>query len=145
MYPNTSDTEQFNNKKTYTLQHFPLKKLDLHNPFLFGNNPTIDNKLSLWTALWNYFVIYDGGKNHVIPFFRGRLRHGRHFTFQSSNSDIAITLVSVSVTGSIATREHPYSACGNWLQVSLPRWRHSHFRSAGGVCTPCVPIFSPAC
>ena len=49
--------------------------------------------------------------------FRGRLRHGRHFTFQSSHADIAITLVSTSVTGSIATREHPYSACGNWLQL----------------------------
>lgn len=50
-------------------------------------------------------------------FCRGRLRHGRHFTFQASNSDIAITLVSASVAGSIATKEHPYSACGNWLQV----------------------------
>ena len=56
---------------------------------------------------------------YFVIFFRGRLRHGRHFTFRSSNSDIAITLVSGSVTGSIATREHPYSACGNWLQVGL--------------------------
>ncbi|EDO35289.1 predicted protein [Nematostella vectensis] len=50
---------------------------------------------------------------------RGRLRHGRHFTFSSSVSDTTITLVTSNVAGSIADREHPYSACGSWLQLLI--------------------------
>ncbi|KAH3855824.1 suppressor of fused homolog [Dreissena polymorpha] len=50
---------------------------------------------------------------------RGRLRHGRHFTFMSATNDSAITLVSSSVNGSIADEEHPFAAHGLWLQVLL--------------------------
>ena len=49
--------------------------------------------------------------------FRGRLRHGRHFTYKSVLNDVAITLVSSSVVGSIADEHHPYAAHGPWLQV----------------------------
>ena len=50
-------------------------------------------------------------------YFRGRLKHGRHFTFKSVLNDVAITLVSSSVVGSIAEETHPYAAHGPWLQV----------------------------
>lgn len=50
---------------------------------------------------------------------KGRLKHGRHFTFKSVLNDVAITLVSSSVTGSIADEQHPYAAHGPWLQVLL--------------------------
>ncbi|ESO96856.1 hypothetical protein LOTGIDRAFT_159604 [Lottia gigantea] len=50
---------------------------------------------------------------------RGRLRHGRHFTFKSVLNDVAITLVSSSVVGSFADEEHPFAAHGMWLQVLL--------------------------
>ncbi|XP_031573506.1 suppressor of fused homolog [Actinia tenebrosa] len=50
---------------------------------------------------------------------RGRLRHGRHFTFTSSTSDTAITFVTTNITGSIADREHQYAACGTWLQILI--------------------------
>ena len=48
---------------------------------------------------------------------RGRLRHGKHFTYKSVLNDVAITLVSTSVVGSIADEQHPYAAHGPWLQV----------------------------
>ncbi|XP_065564796.1 suppressor of fused homolog [Artemia franciscana] len=50
---------------------------------------------------------------------RGRLRHGRHFTFQSANTEIsnAVTFVTPSVIGSMVTREKPYAAAGGWLQI----------------------------
>ncbi|XP_041368591.1 suppressor of fused homolog [Gigantopelta aegis] len=48
---------------------------------------------------------------------RGRLKHGRHFTFKSVLNDVAITLVSSSVIGSIADEEHPFAAHGSWLQI----------------------------
>jgi len=51
--------------------------------------------------------------------FRGRLKHGRHFTFKGIMNDIAITLVSSSVVGSITDEEHPFAAHGTWLQVLI--------------------------
>ncbi|KAK7008676.1 suppressor of fused [Biomphalaria glabrata] len=50
---------------------------------------------------------------------RGRLKHGRHFTFKGIMNDIAITLVSSSVVGSITDDEHPFAAHGTWLQVLI--------------------------
>lgn len=50
---------------------------------------------------------------------RGRLKHGRHFTFKSVLNESAITLVSSSVVGAIVTEESPYAAHGPWLQILL--------------------------
>ncbi|CAI9717818.1 suppressor of fused homolog [Octopus vulgaris] len=50
---------------------------------------------------------------------KGRLKHGRHFTFKSVLNDVAVTLVSSSVTGSIADEQHPYATHGPWLQILL--------------------------
>lgn len=50
---------------------------------------------------------------------RGRLKHGRHFTFKSSLNDAAVTLVPPSVVGSIADSDHRYATHGLWLQVLL--------------------------
>jgi len=48
---------------------------------------------------------------------RGRLKHGRHFTFKSAQNDVAVTLVPCSVAGAIVTEHAPYAAHGPWLQV----------------------------
>ena len=53
----------------------------------------------------------------LLFFFRGRLNHGRHFTFHSSMSDMAITFLTPNVTGSITDNDHKFAACGTWLQV----------------------------
>uniref|UniRef100_H3DGH5 Suppressor of fused homolog n=1 Tax=Tetraodon nigroviridis TaxID=99883 RepID=H3DGH5_TETNG len=50
---------------------------------------------------------------------RGRLLHGRHFTYKSIHGDSAITFVSSGVEGAFATEEHPYAAHGPWLQILL--------------------------
>ena len=53
-----------------------------------------------------------------IPWcFRGRLKHGRHFTFKSFTGDSAVTLVSEGVEGSLVSADRPLSAHGPWLQV----------------------------
>eukprot|EP00112_Aurelia_sp_Birch-Aquarium-sp1_P009031 Seg2012.8 transcript_id=Seg2012.8/GoldUCD/mRNA.D3Y31 product="Suppressor of fused-like" protein_id=Seg2012.8/GoldUCD/D3Y31 len=52
--------------------------------------------------------------------FRGRLAHGRHFTFKSIITDSAITLVSSDVTGTSVDEKCPYASCGTWLQVLIP-------------------------
>ncbi|XP_063228619.1 suppressor of fused homolog [Bacillus rossius redtenbacheri] len=51
---------------------------------------------------------------------KGRVKHGRHFTFQSVLGDTAITLVASGVTGALVSPEHPYVARGSWLQVLVP-------------------------
>lgn len=53
-------------------------------------------------------------------FYRGRVMHGRHFTFKSILSHTAITIVAPSVTGTLVSREKPYVVQGPWLQVLLP-------------------------
>lgn len=50
---------------------------------------------------------------------RGRLRHGRHFTFKSVVGDVAITLLPVTVSGAFVDTERPLGAHGPWLQVLL--------------------------
>ncbi len=53
----------------------------------------------------------------IFVIFRGRLAHGRHFTFKSIITDSAITLVSSDVIGTSVDENCPYAACGTWLQV----------------------------
>ncbi|KFM58539.1 Suppressor of fused-like protein, partial [Stegodyphus mimosarum] len=56
----------------------------------------------------------------ILPLaLRGRLKHGRHFTFKSVVGDVAITLVPTSVSGAFVDVEHPFAAHGPWLQVLL--------------------------
>ncbi|RXM99517.1 Suppressor of fused-like [Acipenser ruthenus] len=58
----------------------------------------------------------------LIPLcLKGRLLHGRHFTYKSITGDTAITFVSTGVEGAFATEEHPYAAHGPWLQPKLPK------------------------
>ncbi|XP_026473026.1 suppressor of fused homolog [Ctenocephalides felis] len=58
---------------------------------------------------------------HLLPLaIRGRVRHGRHFTFKSILDDTAITLVAESVTDTQVTPLRPYALLGNWLQVLIP-------------------------
>ena len=51
--------------------------------------------------------------------FRGRLNHGRHFTFRNLQGDMAITLMSDGVEGALASQAKPFMAHGAWLQVYL--------------------------
>ncbi|EFN84061.1 Suppressor of fused-like protein [Harpegnathos saltator] len=50
---------------------------------------------------------------------RGRVMHGRHFTFKSILSHSAVTIVAPSVTGTLVAKEKPYVLQGPWLQVLL--------------------------
>ncbi|XP_039263815.2 suppressor of fused homolog [Styela clava] len=51
---------------------------------------------------------------------RGRILHGRHFTFKSVHGDTAVTLVATGVEGAFVTEETPFAARGPWLQVLVP-------------------------
>lgn len=51
---------------------------------------------------------------------RGRLKHGRHFTFKNILGDIAITFVAEGVEGAFVDEGGPYAAHGPWLQVLIP-------------------------
>nr|CAB3266692.1 suppressor of fused homolog [Phallusia mammillata] len=50
---------------------------------------------------------------------KGRILHGRHFTFKSVNGDTAITFVATGVEGAFVNERNPYAARGSWLQVLI--------------------------
>ncbi|XP_050728038.1 suppressor of fused homolog isoform X2 [Eriocheir sinensis] len=51
---------------------------------------------------------------------RGRLKHGRHFTFKSVVDVSAVTLVSPAVAGAFVDASCPYAVRGPWLQIFIP-------------------------
>ncbi|XP_058795424.1 suppressor of fused homolog [Phymastichus coffea] len=51
---------------------------------------------------------------------KGRVMHGRHFTFKSVLSHAAITFVAPTVTNTIVTKDRPYVVQGPWLQALVP-------------------------
>ncbi|KAI4458145.1 suppressor of fused [Holotrichia oblita] len=57
--------------------------------------------------------------DNICYYFRGRVKHGRHFTFKSILGETAITLVASSVTGTLVDGDNPYVAQGSWLQVLI--------------------------
>lgn len=58
--------------------------------------------------------------NILILALRGRLKHKRHFTFKTVTNDLAVTLLTESVSGSYVSLESPYAIHGPWLQVLIP-------------------------
>ncbi|KAF5295325.1 hypothetical protein FQA39_LY13190 [Lamprigera yunnana] len=66
-------------------------------------------------------LVFNLEAGSLLPLaIRGRVKHGRHFTFKSILGEIAITLVANSVTGTLVDNEFPYVAHGSWLQVLIP-------------------------
>ncbi|XP_019877711.1 suppressor of fused homolog isoform X2 [Aethina tumida] len=66
-------------------------------------------------------LIFNLEAGSLLPLaIRGRVKHGRHFTFKSVLGETAITLVANSVTGTLVDQEHPFVAQGSWLQVLIP-------------------------
>lgn len=56
----------------------------------------------------------------IFHFSRGRLKHGRHFTFKSVVDVSAVTLVSPAVAGAFVDASCPYAVRGPWLQIFIP-------------------------
>ncbi|XP_045475827.1 suppressor of fused homolog [Harmonia axyridis] len=66
-------------------------------------------------------LVFNLEAGSLLPLaIRGRVKHGRHFTFKSVLGETAITLVTSAVTGTMVDVEHPYVAQGFWLQVFIP-------------------------
>jgi suppressor of fused-like protein len=65
-------------------------------------------------------LVFNLEAGSLLPLaIRGRVRHGRHFTFKSVLGETAITLVANTVTGTLVDSEHPYVAQGSWLQILI--------------------------
>ncbi|XP_022661750.1 suppressor of fused homolog [Varroa destructor] len=50
---------------------------------------------------------------------KGRLKHGRHFTYKSAHDSNALTFVVPSVQGSFVTEEAPFGVEGQWCQALI--------------------------
>lgn len=65
-------------------------------------------------------LTFNSEAGSLLPLaIKGRVLHGRHFTFKSILSHAAVTIVAPSVTGTLVTKEKPYVVQGPWLQVLL--------------------------
>ncbi|GIY70853.1 suppressor of fused homolog [Caerostris extrusa] len=86
-----------------------------------GEMPTLEAPELLQTKfLESVHLQFNLEAGTILPLaLRGRLKHGRHFTFKSVIGDVAITLVPVSVSGAFVDAEHPFAAHGPWLQLLL--------------------------
>lgn len=86
---------------------------------MFSYSPLLLGRWAGRRAFAGHPVPWPGPATHClrVPTPRGRLLHGRHFTYKSITGDMAITFVSTGVEGAFATEEHPYAAHGPWLQV----------------------------
>lgn len=66
-------------------------------------------------------LIFNLEAGSLLPLaIRGRVKHGRHFTFKSVLGETAVTLVAHSVTGTLVHPDYPYVSQGSWLQVLIP-------------------------
>ncbi|XP_077263958.1 suppressor of fused [Temnothorax americanus] len=80
-------------------------------------NVSDENSIRALSGLHLTFNLEAGS---LLPLaIKGRVMHGRHFTFKSILSHSAVTIVAPSVTGTFVSKEKPYVVQGPWLQVLL--------------------------
>ncbi|XP_029161034.1 suppressor of fused homolog [Nylanderia fulva] len=80
-------------------------------------NVSDENCIKVLSGLHLTFNLEAGS---LLPLaIKGRVMHGRHFTFKSILSHTAVTIVAPSVTGTFVSKDRPYVVQGPWLQVLL--------------------------
>ena len=96
----------------------PIIKSERLSPCELESNLSHDNFIKVLPGLHLTFNLEAGS---LLPLaIKGRVMHGRHFTFKSILSNTAITIVAPSVTGTLVSTENPFVVQGPWLQVLLP-------------------------
>ncbi|XP_058154584.1 suppressor of fused homolog isoform X1 [Dasypus novemcinctus] len=101
----------------FTHDRAPSRKDSLESD---SSTAIIPHELIRTRQLESVHLKFNQESGALIPLcLRGRLLHGRHFTYKSITGDMAITFVSTGVEGAFATEEHPYAAHGPWLQILL--------------------------
>lgn len=84
------------------------------------DNSSFDDSFTL-KPLAGLHLTFNLEAGSLLPLaIKGRVMHGRHFTFKSILSHTAITMVATSVTGTLVSCERPYVLQGPWLQVLIP-------------------------
>ncbi|XP_076295954.1 suppressor of fused [Lasioglossum baleicum] len=96
----------------------PVIKSERLSPCELDSSLSHDNFVKVLPGLHLTFNLEAGS---LLPLaIKGRVMHGRHFTFKSILSNTAVTIVAPTVTGTLVSREKPYVVQGPWLQVLLP-------------------------
>ncbi|KAJ8980094.1 hypothetical protein NQ317_008555 [Molorchus minor] len=108
--------------KDKTDEHNEDMRLSQFQHSLQGNRGVLESAELLHVKkLEGVHLIFNLEAGSLLPLaIRGRVRHGRHFTFKSVLGETAITLVAHSVTGILVDSENPFVAQGSWLQVLIP-------------------------
>lgn len=115
---NVSMPERFIKTETIEDQKFNSSSYSTNNSL---NNccPVNDQSIS------SHVVHLEGLQLTLAPYaakflvlaIRDRIRHGRHFTFKCQN--MALTMVSETVTGAVVSKKNPYGVQGYWMQILI--------------------------
>lgn len=80
--------------------------------------PSELNSLSIYDSL---HLRLDSEAGSLLSLaLRGRVLHGRHFTFNAILDDQVVTLVAPSVAGIFVEPKNPYVRHGPWTQIYIP-------------------------
>ncbi|KAF6199083.1 hypothetical protein GE061_007108 [Apolygus lucorum] len=92
-----------------------------HSRGTFGLGDSLEStELLQAKVLEGVQLTFNAESGSLLPLvIRGRIKHGRHFTFKSATSPSVITFVAESVTGTFVDPDKPYVAHGPWLQVLI--------------------------
>ncbi|BET01569.1 suppressor of fused [Nesidiocoris tenuis] len=94
-----------------------------HNRGMFGLGDSLESdstELLQTKVLEGVQLTFNMESGSLLPLvLRGRIKHGRHFTFKSAVSPTAITFAAESVTGTFVDADKPYVSHGPWLQVLI--------------------------
>ncbi|XP_057334805.1 suppressor of fused homolog [Microplitis mediator] len=114
---NNEDKDDNNEDKNHSINNCAVKEEKMQDDAsrdedLYHNDSSAIRPL---TGLHLTFNLEAG--NILSLAIKGRIMHGRHFTFKSVISHTAVTIVASSVTGTLVSSEKPFVVQGPWLQV----------------------------
>lgn len=113
---------QFKDFSDEHIDEFRMKSPLQQGGNLFLGNRCVTDSAELISIkkLEGVHLVFNLEAGSLLPLaIRGRVKHGRHFTFKSVLGETAITLVAHSVTGTLVENEHPFVTQGSWLQVLI--------------------------
>uniref|UniRef100_A0A8D8LWK1 Suppressor of fused homolog n=3 Tax=Cacopsylla melanoneura TaxID=428564 RepID=A0A8D8LWK1_9HEMI len=114
----TEQTDMYQSQQSKNPPSFDHQRNVLHQQGSSLNITPQDNSLSIFDSL---HLCLDAEAGSLLSLaLRGRVLHGRHFTFNAILDNQVVTLVAPSVAGIFVESKNPYVRHGPWTQIYIP-------------------------
>ncbi|KAL1460959.1 hypothetical protein WDU94_012893 [Cyamophila willieti] len=115
---NGDDTTSMYNQQSKNPPSFDQRNVLQQQGSSLDIPPLQQNNLSIFDSL---HLCLDAEAGSLLSLaLRGRVLHGRHFTFNAILDDQVVTLVAPSVAGIFVEPNTPYVRHGPWTQIFIP-------------------------